>query len=277
MALYNRLKEINSVVGVNLLRSSNLTLVEYYNSVQDKNTAAGFFVPFMEDNGVDVPNETTVGEVLQRNEYFNILDKFLSKIQKNESFNKLKNTNNKDVLFTENGNVELLSGDTATYGYPQSSVLINMVEVNDNMTDENDFPTDTFYRKYRLVGTINCNELGESAYIFPLGIISNDDLSEAISVRGGSSNSTVSCTDTLFIDVTTTFNNDSYVTDVATSDYVSATNGFLSFDNTLTGPGDYYVFLTLSAAGSIKATVNLDHVVEVQSANPLVGVSFQTV
>ncbi len=121
MALYNRLKEINSLVGRNLLRSSNLTLVEYYNSVQDKNTPAGFFVPFMNDNGIDA-TLTTVGEVLQRNEYFNILDKFLSNIQKNESFDKLKNTKNKNVLFTENGNVELLSGDTATYGYHQSSV-----------------------------------------------------------------------------------------------------------------------------------------------------------
>lgn len=277
MALYNRLKEINGIVGRNLLRSSNLTLVEYYNSVQNKNTPAGFFTPFLVDNGVD-GTLTTVSEVLQRSEYFNILDKFLSNIQKNESFNKLKNTKNKDVLFTENGNVELLSGDTATYGYPQSSVLINMVEVNDNMTDENGgTPSDTFYRKYRLVGTINCNELAETAYVFPLGIVSNNDLTEVISVRGGSSNSTVSCTDTLFLDVTTPFNNDSYVTDVATNNYVSATNGFLSFDNTLTGPGDYYVFLTLSAAGNMKATVNLDHVVEVQSANPLVGVSFQTV
>ncbi len=278
MALYNRLKEINSLVGTNLMRSSSLTLVQYYNSIEDKNSSAAFFTPFMIEAGA-TDEDITVGDILQRNKYFSALDRFLSKLQRNQSFSKLKNTNNKDVLFTEKGNVNLLLGDTDSYGYPGSTVLINMVEVNDNMTDDTNVtaPFDLFTRKYRLVGTVGCGEPAETAYIIPLGIISNDDLSENLTVRGGASNSSVSCDDTVFINVSTPLNNDSYVTNVSTGDYVSATNGFLSFDNTLTGPGDYYVFLTLSSSVAMTATVNLDEIIEVQSPAPTASVSFQTV
>jgi len=278
MALYNRLKEINSLVGTNLMRSSNLTLIEYYNSIEDKNSAAAFFTPFMIEAGA-TDEDITVGDIIQRNKYFGALDRFLSKLQKNQSFSKIKNTDNKDVLFTQNGNINLLLGDTASYGYPSSSVLINMVEVNDNMTDSTQLVTesDLFTRKYRLVGTVGCGEPAETGYVIPLGIISNDDLSEELIVRGGASNSSVSCDDTVFINVSTAFNNDSYVTDVSTGDYVSATNGFLSFDNTITGPGDYYVFLTLSSSVAMTATVNLDEIIEVQSLAPTASVSFQTV
>ena len=279
MALYNRLKEINSIVGRNLLRSSNLTLVEYYNSIENKNTAAGFFTPFMIEAGA-TDEFITVGDVLQRNKYFGTLDRFLSKIQKNESFSRLKNTNNKDVLFTDSGNIKLLTGDTASYGYLQSSVLINMVELNDNATDDSNLaaPFDFFIRKYRLVGKVIClDAMGQSTYVIPLGIISNDDLTEEAFISGGANNNSVSCNDTLFINVNTPLNNDSYVTNFATGDYVSATNGFLSFDNTITGPGDYYVFLTISAAVPMSAVVNIDQVIEVQSPAPTVSVSFQTV
>ena len=100
MALYNRLKEINSLVGTNLMRSSSLTLVQYYNSIEDKNSSAAFFTPFMIEAGA-TDEDITVGDILQRNKYFSALDRFLSKLQRNQSFSKLKNTNNKDVLFTE--------------------------------------------------------------------------------------------------------------------------------------------------------------------------------
>ena len=276
MALYNKTKEINSLVGTNLLRFSNLDLLTYYKSIEDKNTPAAFFVAYMVESGI--PDTTTVGSVLQTNKYFSTLDKFLSKLKRNQSFSQLKNTNNKDVLFTKNGNVNLLSGDTATYGYPGSAVLINMVEVNDNMTDETNVSAPPlFTRKYRLVGTIYCDEANEATYILPIGIVSNNDLSEPLIVKGGATNSTVSCDDTVFINVSTPLNNDSYVTDVSTGDYVSATNGFLSFDNTLTGPGDYYVFLTLASSTDMAATVNLDETIEIVSTSPLASVSFQTV
>ena len=280
MALYNRLKEINSLIGVNLLRSSNLNLGEYYDSIQNKNSAAGFFTPFMIEAGIDAKG-ITVGDILQRNQYFYLLDRFLSKIQENENFSKIKTTNNKDVLFTENGNVTLLLGDTESYGYPGSSVKINMIEVNDNITDptETAAPFEFFTRKYRLVGTIGLGDGmdGETTYILPLGIISNDDLTESITVRGGSSNNTVNANDSVFIDVTTPLNNDCYVTETGSGNYVSATNGFISFDNTLIGPGDYYVFLTLASSVPMDAVVNIDQIVEVSSPAPIASVSFQTV
>ncbi len=280
MALYNRLKEINSLVGRDLLRSSSLTLVRYYNSIEDKNSAAAFFTPFMIEAGA-TDEDITVGDILQTNKYFSVLDRFLSKLQRNKSFSRLKNTDNKDVLFTESGNVNLLLGDTDSYGYPGSNVKINMVEVNDNITDptETAAPFDFFTRKYRLVGNISLGDGidGESAYVLPLGIISNDDLTESITVRGGSSNSTVNANDSVFIDVTTPLNNDCYVTESGSGNYISATNGFISFDNTLIGPGDYYVFLTLSSSVPMDAVVNLDHIVEVSSPAPIASVSFQTV
>ena len=51
----------------------------------------------------------------------------------------------------------------------------------------------------------------------------------------------------------------------------------MNLDNTITGPGDFYVFLILSSSVAMDAVVNLDHTIEVFSPTPTVSVSFQTV
>lgn len=273
MALYNRLKQINSVIGGNILRFSNLSLRDYNQTITDKNTAAGLLMSVLRKNGVD--SRITISELLFNSEYFNILNNFLSLAQTNDVVDAKKSVVNQWGLFTETGNVQLLAGDTESYGYPNSSIQINMVEINDNQTQSGD---ELFTKKYRLVGTVNLQEAAETAYVLPLGIISNESLEEEVIIRGGAGNSSVSCLDTLFIDVTTPLNNDSYVTNIATGDYVSATNGFLSFDNTIIGPADYTVFLTLSSSVAFNATVNIDTIIEATSfGSTSFQVGFQTV
>lgn len=273
MALYNKLKEINSIIGVNVLRSSNLTLDGYDRNLTDKNTAAGLLVATLKQSGVS--GELTIGEIFSRNQYFSILNRFLSIAQTNSRVDGNKSVVNSYGIFTNTGNVQLMSGDTTSYGYPGSNVQINLVEINDNQTNSTE---QEFTKKFRLVGEVNLSEPAETTFVVPLGIISNNSLSEEIIIRGGATNSSVSCLDTLFIDVTTPLNNDCYVTDVATGDYVSATNGFLSFDNTILGPADYVVYLTLSSSVALSATVNVDAIIEATGFNSTnFQVGFQTV
>lgn len=273
MALYNRLKEINSVIGENILRNSNLSLSEYNDTITDKNTAAGLLMTVLRQNGVN--SAITISELVSRSEYFGVLGNFLALAQTNQHVDSNKSVVNSWGLFTETGNVQLLAGDTASYGYPASSVEINMVEVNDNQTQSGE---DVFTKKYRLVGSVSLSEAAEATYVLPIGIISNESLEVPVSIRGGAVNSSVSCTDTLFIDVTTPLDNDCLVTNVATGDYVSATNGFLSFDNTILGPADYVVYLTLAAGVNFNATVNIDAIIEATSIEfPDFQVGFQTV
>lgn len=273
MALYNRLKEINSIIGENVLRSSNLTLDKYNDNITDKNTAAGLLVTTLKQNGIS--GELTIGEIFSRNEYFSVLNRFLGIAQTNSVVDGNKSVVNSWGIFTDTGNVQLMSGDTTSYGYPSSGVQINMVEINDNQTQSTD---EIFTKKFRLVGTVNLSEPAETTFVVPLGIISNESLEEEIIIRGGAANSSVSCTDTLFLDVTTSLNNDCYVTNVATGDYISATNGFLSFDNTIIGPADYVVYLTLASSVALNATVNVDAIIEASSFNSTnFQIGFQTV
>ena len=280
MALYNKLKQLNSAVGINLLSVGNKTLDDFFSSLGDKNSNAGLFVTFLKGKGLS--GNLTVKNVFSRRQYWFLLNQYLQRANRNDTSDTIKGNTNKFGLFTTTSNNDLLEFDMAgVAGYPNSSAYCKLQEISDNSTiDESGKPI--FVKNYRLVGEITLDEV-TNLYLVPFAVISNGNPSISAEVDLGSSNDSVSCDDSVFIRLNTPLADGCLVTDAANS-FVSVTFANLSLDNvSYVGPGspftsdDYVVFLTMSTAATptFSCKVNLDHVVTISSADPNAFLSFE--
>lgn len=281
MALYNRLKQLNSSVGINLLSVGNKTLDNFFSTLSDKNSNAGLFVNFLKEKGLS--GNLTIKNIFSRKQYWFLLNQYLKKAGRNSTSDSIKGNTNKFGLFTSTSNNDLLEFDmSGIAGYPNSTAYCSLQEISDNSTiDESGTPI--FVKKYRLVGEITLNEPATNLYLVPFAVVSNSNPSVVAAIDLGASDNSVSCSDNTFIRLNTPLTEGCLVTGPL-GDYESLTFANLSLDNvTYVGPGspytsdDYVVFLTMftSAVVNFSCKVNLDHIITITSNDPNTSISFE--